>query len=357
MDELNLLRDLHRAIPGPSAAEAARARAQLLTAMGDPRSAAPRRLVTARRLAFLKRLARPRLWAPVGAAAAVTAVVITAVTITAAPGPLTSRPSSARPKMAAAYALNEAASAAARQIPGHGQFFATEVELISPAGPSAKPSVATVWWGSSAVWMSGGGPALTGFPHGLEPPYMAFPSTFLDQVQQLPDSPVPLLADLAKMTRGIPGPTTFVEFWAVCIILAYFPASPALRAALYRAAATLPGLRLATRARDPLGRVGAEVYGLSGTTGQLVSSEIAFFDPSSGALLDYEEYRVGKAPAKPQCNSLSIQIALLASGYVGSRSQLPPGAPLSPKPVAQAAVRGCPSVGGPQPTAPARSRS
>jgi hypothetical protein len=354
MDELNLLRDLHREIPRPSAAEAARARAQLLTAMGDPRSAAPRRLG---RLAFLKRLARPRLWAPVGAAAAVTAVVITAVSITAAPRPLTSRPSSARPTMTAAYALNEAASAAARQIPGHGQFFATEVELISPAGPSAVPSVATVWWGSSAVWFSGGGPALTGFPYGLKPPHIVFPRTFLDQVQQLPDDPGRLLADLAKMTRGIPGPTTFVEFWAVCIILAYIPASPALRAALYRAAAKLPGLRLATRARDPLGRVGAEVYGLSGATGQSLSSEIAFFDPSSGALLDYEVYRVDKAPAKPQCDPLSTEIALLASGYVGSRSQLPPGAPLSPEPVAQPAAHGCPATGGPQPSTPARSHS
>jgi hypothetical protein len=186
---------------------------------------------------------------------------------------------------------------------------------------------------------------------------MPWPITFLDQVRQLPGDPGRLLADLAKMTRGIAGPTRFVEFWAVCVILAYFPASPALRAALYRAAAMLPGLRLVTRARDPLGRVGAEVYGLSGTTGQLLSSEIAFFDPSSGALLDYEVYRVDKAPAKPQCNSLSTQIALLASGYVGSRSQPPPGAPLSPEPVAQPAAHGCPPPGGPQPSAPARSRS
>jgi hypothetical protein len=356
MDELNLLQDLHREIPGPSAAEAAAARARLLTAIGDPRSAALCRLVAARRPAVLKRLARPRLWAPVAAAAAVTAIVITAVSITTAPGPPAIRSGSARGTITATYALKEAASAAVRQIPGHGQFFATEVELISPARPSAKPVMATVWWGNSAVRWNRGGAALTGFPYGTVSS-MPWPITFLRQVPQLPGGPVQLLADLAKMTRGIAGPTRFVEFWAVCMILAYFPASPALRAALYRAAATLPGLKLIPRARDPLGRVGAEVYGLSGTTGGSLSSEVAFFDPATGALLDYQVYRVGQAPAEPQCSSfLSAQIALLASGYVGSTSQLPPGAPTSPEPVAQPAAHGCPSTGGPQPSAPARSR-
>jgi hypothetical protein len=351
MDELNLLEDLHREIPGPSAAETARARARLFTAISDPRYAAPRPSVTARGLAVLRRLARPRLWAPVGAAAAVTAVVITAVLITAptaGPGPQAHRLGSSPRPITAAYVLDKAASAAARQIPGQGPFFVSEAEFISPDRPPAKPYL-------SAVWSSQGGDVITGFPHAESSPPLPWPIT-LSQVRHLPSDPVRLLADLAK-TRGIAGPPNYVEFWAVCMILAYFPVSPPQRAALYRAVATLSGLRLVSRARDPLGRVAAEVYGIAGKTGPYVSSEVMFFDPATGDLLDYEMYHAFGPITERRCSATPELIALLASGYVGTVVQLPPGAPLSPKPVAQAAVRGCPPVGGPQPTAPARSRS
>jgi hypothetical protein len=358
MDELNLLEDLHRQIPGPSATEAARARARLLTAIDDLQSAAPRRPLTARRLAGPGWLARPRVWLPVGAAAAVTAV-ITAVSVLApavAPGRQTGGPGSAHRPTAAALALNEAASAAARQFPGHGQFFVSEAEIISPIRPSVQPYVSTARWSRSAVWWNGDGDAMTGIPHGQNPVFPPWPIT-LGQAQQLPSDPVRLLADLAGITHHISGPTRYLQFWAVSIILAYYPVSPALRAALYRAAAMLPGLRLVSRARDPLGRVGAEVYGPSGTAGGLLSSEVIFFDPATGALLDYEVYRLEKASSKPQCSPSSEQIALLASGYVGLMTQLPPGAPLTPRPVDELAPHDCPPVGGPQPTAPARSRS
>jgi hypothetical protein len=81
--ELTLFRDFRGDTPGPSAAETEMARARLLDAMDAHRSAADRRKG---RWAWLGRFAQTRFWAPVAAAAAVTAVAIT-VALLAAPSP------------------------------------------------------------------------------------------------------------------------------------------------------------------------------------------------------------------------------------------------------------------------------
>ena len=91
MDELTLLRNLHRDTPGPSQAETAAARARLLDAIGSSRSRASRLTVPGRHLAVLGLLFRRRFWAPAAAAAVVTAVAITAAVI-AVPGPRPARP-------------------------------------------------------------------------------------------------------------------------------------------------------------------------------------------------------------------------------------------------------------------------
>jgi hypothetical protein len=350
VDDLTLLQDLHREIPGPSDAEAASARARLLAAIGEPRSRERRRTVITGRLTVLGRLARPRFWAPAGAAAAVTAIVITAVAIATpavAPRPQTRQPVSAHRLTAAAYALDQAASAAARQVPGQGPVFVAEMEHIYPDRAGTKPGVGAVWWSS-------GGSVTQGFPQGNSPFY-AEPFTPA-QVQHLPGNPGRLLAGLERLAETrFRGPAELNEFWAVCVILATYPASPTVRAAVYRAAATLPGLRLVSRAHDFLGRPAAEVYGLTGTIGGMATSEVMFFDAATGAFLGFDVYRVDNPHSRPRCNPFSELIAMLSSGYVGSTSQLPPGAPLSPMPVVKSVVGRCPRPGAPQPSAPPRS--
>jgi hypothetical protein len=343
VDDLNLLQDLHREIPGPSAAEAASARARLLTVIGEPRSRAGRN-VAAGPLAVLRRCARLRLWAPAGAAAAVTAIVITAVSIAApaaAPRGQTHRPARAH-RLTAAYVLDQAASAAARQVPGQGQYFVVELEEIRPG---MKPTLFAVWWNSAGI-------PTEGFPQASRP--FTVPFT-LGQVQHLPSNPRRMYADLENTLVHVVGPTEVTQFFAVSVILAAYPASPALRAEIYRAAATLPGLRLISRAHDFVGRPGAEVYGLTGNSDGMAISAVMFLDPATGTVLGYDVYNVDNPPSKPLCNTSSLQVAVLASGYVGSTSQLPPGAPLSPVPVVQSAVDRCPRPGAPQPSAPPRS--
>jgi hypothetical protein len=98
--ELTLFRDFRGDTPGPSAADTEAARARLFDAMAGEASNAPRLTSSRRRWAGLGRFARTRFWAPVAAAAAVTAVAITMVLLTA-PHPAatpTPKPPSAHPR-------------------------------------------------------------------------------------------------------------------------------------------------------------------------------------------------------------------------------------------------------------------
>jgi hypothetical protein len=96
MDELTLLRNLDPDTPGPSPAETAAALARLLAAI-DAQPRASRPAASPSRLSFLERFARPRLWAPVAAAAAVAALAITGAVIAAHAVPATRRPAPGPP--------------------------------------------------------------------------------------------------------------------------------------------------------------------------------------------------------------------------------------------------------------------
>lgn len=83
--ELSLFREFRSDAPGPSAAETEAARARLLDAVAAEGMSAARR-ASSRRWVWLRHLARTRVWAPVAAAAAVTAIAITVSLVAAPPG-------------------------------------------------------------------------------------------------------------------------------------------------------------------------------------------------------------------------------------------------------------------------------
>ena len=328
MDELTLLRNLHRDTPGPSAAQTAQARARLLDAIGDPPLRRPRLTAPRHYLAALGRRFRRRFWAPVAAAVAVTAVAITAAVI-AAPGPRPSRPGPSPRPLTAASVLLRAASAAARQAPGHGRFFATEFENIDIYG-SPPSSVVTYWIGNGVsgrlAWLNGRFASSLPLPEAIVAGY----GLTWAKLQRLPTAPGQLQADLVKVVRssGAPEPLAAFEFSLIANLLARAPGSPALRSALYQVAARLPGLALVLHAHDLIGRAAAEVY-VPRQQANIPTGQALYFDPSTGAALDV----AGFGP-DPHCPDVS-QDAVLASGYVGSKYQLPAGAVRTARPVPQ----------------------
>ena len=318
MDELTLLRNFRSDTPGPSAAETATARARLLEVVDDPQSGASRPRASRRVLSVLEIFGRRKLWAPAAAAAAVTAVAVAGAVI-AAPGPQTARPPSRSGSLTAAAVLREAAAAAARQPSGHGRYFATESELIVMYGYPARGALRTQWIGNNASE-----PLAS-----LEGPIGERLLT-LAQFRRLPTAPGQLQAAIARETRYLgPGiPPAATEFSLIANLLASAPGSPALRSALYQVAARLPGLALVPYAHDLIGRAATEVY-VPPENAIIPGGNALYFDPSTGVALD-----VTQPAQSSQCPDI-WQDAVLASGYVGSNHQLPPGSVRTARPVPQ----------------------
>ncbi len=165
-------------------------------------------------------------------------------------------------------------------------------------------------------------------------------------------APGPLLADIARVSGNMGQPLVNAEFNNVVGLLFESPSPPALRSALYNVAARLPGVTLVSNSRDLIGRTAAEVYLPPGFPGN--GGEALFFDPSGSAVLGVASLDGSRLQCPPIWED-----AVLASGYVSSNHQLPPGAPRSPRPVTRAIrVPGCPKPSSAQPTAsPAPVRS
>ncbi|HEX3925687.1 MAG TPA: hypothetical protein VHY31_25650 [Streptosporangiaceae bacterium] len=315
MDDLTLLRNFQSDTPGPTPAETASARARLLTAIDAPPASA-RTTASWRLRDTARRLGRPRFWAPAAAAAAVTAVAVTAALL-AGPGARVSESSGHQPVNGPAL-LREAAAAAARQAPGRGPFFATQLEILDPQG--YPPSIRAAWTGHRDR-VAFGNRSLT-----------------WTQFQSLPTTPGPLLADIATVSVPvIPASRLSLEaseFAVISDLLAKAPAPPALRSALYQVAAGLPGVRLIRHAHDLIGRSAAEAYLSFRNVPN--GGQALYFNPSTGAVLD-----VATFGPSPQCPA-DAEIAVLVSGYVSADRQLPPGALRTPRPVTQPTViTGC----------------
>jgi len=323
MDELTLLRNLDPDTPGPSPADTAAAWGRLVAAMDAAQPGASRLTASPSPLSFLERFARRGFWAPAAAAAAVTAVAITGAVIAVA-GPRPPRPGTSPRPLTAASVLLQAASAAARQTPGHGRFFATEIENIDLYSSPANP-VVTYWLGDG---VTGRLAWLNGRYAGSLPQAITFGYSFTwATLQRLPTAPGRLQAEIVKPLRigqdqGVREPLAALSFSLIANLLARAPLSPALRSALYQVAARLPGLVLVLHAHDLIGRAATEVY----VNQNVPTGQALYFNPSTGAALD-----IGGFGPSPQCPS--TQYAVLASGYVASKYQLPVGAVRTPRPV------------------------
>jgi len=255
------------------------------------------------------------------------------------PGPRAARPAppSAAQPVSAAFVLRKAASAAARQTPGHGRFFAAESEIL--LNPSRDPQLKKSWIGNGVPGrlVLEGKPSAFGSTNGV--PFGTSGLTWA-QLQHLPTAPGPLLADIAEASRqGAPHPDVPSEFSIIIGLLHEAPAPPALRSALYRAAAMLPGITLIGPSRDLIGRAATEVYLPPDAVDRLGTA--LFFDPDTGAVLSEEDFYLYGA----RCSSSLMGWAALASGYVSSDYQLPPGASGTVKPVVKPAFNpACPAL-------------
>jgi hypothetical protein len=101
------------------------------------------------------------------------------------------------------------------------------------------------------------------------------------------------------------------------------PVPPAVRAALYRLAATLPGVVYDGRARDALGRAGVEVQLGHGSAGWRM-----IFDPNTGELL--QTALLTDNPAATAAGFGGITETFAARGVSDSIRSVPPGFPPSP---------------------------
>jgi hypothetical protein len=115
------------------------------------------------------------------------------------------------------------------------------------------------------------------------------PATALLSVQHLPTSPANLSAALDAGPLGGPSYDTQNKFNALATILGTGGASPALRAAVFKVLATIPGVRDLGMVRDALGRRGdafevAPGHRYACDTTSCPTSEMVI-DPASGTLL------------------------------------------------------------------------
>jgi RNA polymerase sigma-70 factor (ECF subfamily) len=351
MDEIGLLRNFHRDVPGPSRAETSQARAPLLAAIANPRQASPSRAASAVRPGILRHLSRPRVWAPLGAAAAVAALLIAF-----APGPLFSHEQAGQPaasSRALASVLNEAAAAAALQPVTHGQYFVSQFEVADGGSPA--PWLDDYWDGNGIPYFEqltqpGKPPAQYTATSTTEDQTPLFPVPAWAQIQHLPTAPGPLLDDITKIAVAMPrlSGEPMTTFNTIVAMLTGSPASPRLRSALFRVLARLPGLRLVADAQDLTGGHAAEVY-LPAAQARSGMQYALFFDPAIGAPL-------GAAQSSATRCQDGREEVVLTSGYVGSEGDLPAGALPNPLPVAQpAAMNVCsPPWPSPHPTRTAR---
>jgi hypothetical protein len=324
MDEMTMLREHRVGQPGPSAAETAAARAALMAAIEAEPAGSPGSVRRPRRV-------RRRLWVPVTAAAA---AGLTALGLIVSAGPAGHGRQGGSPPatLTAAYVLHQAARAAARQSPARGRYFFSESEYVDHYAVIT-PHHAVYHWSSPSLrryWLGHytdgvlEDPAAGPGPVKLRPgvPTQYGPTLSWSQVQHLPTALPPLRRVIARLTAHAPGQQrASAELTVITDLLFESPAPPALRAALYDVAATLPGVRLVRGAHDLVGRSATEVYEVGGLVHGLPGGgEALYFSPRTGAVLGWAQL----SGARPQCPPLSVY-AVLATGYVDSTSQVPPG--------------------------------
>lgn len=296
IDELSLLREHRVAQPPPDRAVRETARAALAAAIGvecarDPR---PRRSRAWYRSAWMLRLGP---------------VVLVALAATLLLGPWRAgTPIVDRASAAVLERLARVAAAQPANLPAAGQYLFTRSRsayaVVSPPCVAIEPSQREAWIGAD------GSGLLRDTPLG----HVRYPSASdREACASQPSRPAPARSrsdvwsapgclslapvDLSKLpldpaalreqleTGKIEGgPSGAAEaFVQVGDLLRKTDASPVLRAALYRAAAGLPGVRLLGRVTDPVGRPGIALAHVDIAPGAILNELI--FDPHTSALL------------------------------------------------------------------------
>jgi hypothetical protein len=336
MDDLDLVKRFRDGVspPGPDVLRAARM--SMTAEGGDGREA----------LAPLRVRPHRNTWrVAVGVAAVAVAIAVVLPAILPGNGPGGADP-------AAAAALHRFAGIAARQpataAPQPGQFVYTKSEslnentwVLGNDGTSMftrlQPVTREAWIGvdgsgrlrettgrgsfptpaDEAAWKAAGSPDL-GEGKTTDETFAAGPQglSFLD-LSGLPTDPDALRAAIeARQIEG--GPPGDAETFTIVGDLLREPyASPALRAALYEVAASLPEVQLVGDTTDASGRHGVAVaYPDGSARNELI------FDPETAALLGESTIATGADPGVPAGTILSSSVYLV-SGVVDSTNETP----------------------------------
>lgn len=141
------------------------------------------------------------------------------------------------------------------------------------------------------------------------------------ELAALPTDPQVLLGQIRVAAEPEPGggPPVNVESFVVIsdLLQAYPPAPPAVRAALYEAAALVPGVDLLGPTTDQRGRQGVAIGYTLGDTRQVL-----VFDPNNAAVLETREVLVRDSQINPgvsaAAGTLIHGVTTLAQGTTGS---------------------------------------
>ena len=257
------------------------------------------------------------------------------------------------PTSAAAAELRQLAQVAASQPatvpPGPGQYQYTESEEAYtsstydvPGGgyTVSLPEVRQIWIGPDgsgrlaetfgqavflspkdhADWLAAGSPSLA-----VAPSDMSFgPGGLSDgpgNLSSLPTDPTELgaLISARKIEGGPPGPAE--DFAQIGDLLRETDASPALRAALYQVASTLPGVVLLGAVTDHAGRAGVGLaYNWGGGRHEFI------FSPATSVLLGEEDVTVAAGQSEP-VGTVDNWVVYLSSKVVNSTGAGPSNTP------------------------------
>jgi len=337
IDELGRVREFRGGVPAPTAEAEQAARAALTRAIAHPGPRAGRR---ARVTPGRTRTTRRRVWLLPATVTAAVAVAIVALVLADVLGS-----GSPGPSPAAAAVFKRLAAVASTQpsnVPGPGQYLYVDSQQ---ANLSEAPEVGCtmlvperrqIWIGADGSGRLLENTREASFPTAADraacarahllgqaapgtsdmwfaPDCLSIGPTNL---QALPTDPAALraLLDARKIEGGPPGPAE--DFVQIGDLLRETDASPALRAAIYKVAATIPGVAVLGPARDHAGRLGIGLaYDGSGARSELI------FDPRTSALL-------GELDTSPS-GALSGWAVYLQSRIVNGLPHQPP-APLRP---------------------------
>ena len=320
MDEIDALRALGRAIPGPDPAAKQAARAALLAHVEG--ATAGRRWLPIRESLVL----HPRV-AGVLAAIGVAAILATGLF-----------PVGRGPDPAAAAVLNRLADIAAAQTTvspdGYRHTKSEGAGLLGVGGSPDHPNGiwalvpvsrevwikadgsgrlverrgAAVWFGPAdrAAWVAEGSPDMhiepysdTRFgprPSGVAPwtPQECPCSGYVENVDALPTDVSTLRRVIDERAAAGGGATDYERFTIVGDLLRETVAAPKLRAALYRVAAGLGGVELVGSTTDRAGRVGTAVAMTNDQSSRGLERRVLIFDPETSVLLAEEDVLLHK---------------------------------------------------------------